>query len=72
MRGTGENPEGGKNTRMGVRGPHVISVLLAPSWYKPERLLNISEPQDLEPVILNEVSQIEKDKYHMILLTCGI
>ena len=72
MRSIGENLEGGKNTRMGVRGLHVISVLLAPSWYKPERLLNISEPQDLEPVILSEVSQIEKDKYHMILLTCGI
>ena len=27
---------------------------------------------DLEIVILNEVSQKEKNKYHMILLTCGI
>ena len=27
---------------------------------------------DLEIVILSEVSQTEKDKYHMILLTCGI
>ena len=27
---------------------------------------------DLEIIILNEVSQTEKDKYHMILLTCGI
>ena len=26
---------------------------------------------DLEIIILSEVSQ-EKDKYHMILLTCGI
>ena len=26
---------------------------------------------DLEIVILNEVSQIEKDKYHMISLICG-
>ena len=68
MRGIGENPEGGKNTRLGVRGLHVISVLLASSWYKLERLLNISEPQDLEFVILSEVSPIEKDKYHMIPL----
>ena len=45
----------------------MISVLLAPSWYKLERLLNISEPQDLELVILSEVSQIEKDKYHMTI-----
>jgi len=27
---------------------------------------------DLEIVILNEVSQREKGKYHMILLICGI
>ena len=27
---------------------------------------------DLEIMILREVSQREKDKYHMILLICGI
>ena len=27
---------------------------------------------DLETVILSEVSQTQKDKYHMISLTCGI
>ena len=27
---------------------------------------------DLEIVILSEVSQTERDKYHMILLICGI
>ena len=27
---------------------------------------------DLEIVILSEVSQIEKDKYHVISLICGI
>ena len=27
---------------------------------------------DLEIVILSEVSQTKKDKYHMILLICGI
>ena len=27
---------------------------------------------DLEIVILSDVSQKEKDKYHMISLTCGI
>ena len=26
---------------------------------------------DLEKVILSEVNQTEKDKYHMILLICG-
>ena len=27
---------------------------------------------DLEIIILSEVSQTEKDKYHMMLLICGI
>ena len=27
---------------------------------------------DLEIITLSEVSQTEKDKYHMILLLCGI
>ena len=27
---------------------------------------------DLEIIILSEVSQTEEDKYHMILLICGI
>ena len=27
---------------------------------------------DLEIIILREVSQAEKDRYHMISLTCGI
>ena len=27
---------------------------------------------DLEIIILSEVSQTEKDKYHMILFICGI
>ena len=27
---------------------------------------------DLELIISNEISQKEKDKYHMIALTCGI
>ena len=31
-----------------------------------------SNMDDLETVILSEASQTEKDKYHMILLICGI
>ena len=27
---------------------------------------------DLESILLSEVSQTEKDKYHMIMLICGI
>ena len=32
----------------------------------------IKKHDSLEIIILSEVSQIEKDKYHIILLTCGI
>ena len=27
---------------------------------------------DLDDIILSEISQTEKDKYHMVSLTCGI
>ena len=27
---------------------------------------------DIENIILSEISQSEKDKYHMVLLICGI
>ena len=27
---------------------------------------------DLEIIVLNKVSQIEKDKYHVLSITCGI
>ena len=27
---------------------------------------------DLEPIVLSEISQPEKDKYHRISLVCGI
>ena len=27
---------------------------------------------DLEIIILSEVNQAEKDKYHMVWLTCGV
>ena len=32
----------------------------------------VATVMDLETIILSEVSQKEKDKYHMILLICGI
>ena len=35
-------------------------------------MLSAATWMDLEIVTLNEVSQTEKDKYHMILLICGI
>ena len=32
----------------------------------------VATQKDLEIFILNEISQIEKDKYHMKLFICGI
>ena len=31
----------------------------------------VATRMDLEIIIMSEVSQTQKDKYHMILLTCG-
>ena len=39
---------------------------------KNEILPFVATWMDLEIIILNQVSQTEKDKYHMISLTCGI
>ena len=39
---------------------------------KNEIMLFAATWMDLEIIILSEVSQKEKDKYHMILLMCGI
>ena len=39
---------------------------------KNEILLFATTWMDLGTLILSEVSQTEKDKYHMILLICGI
>ena len=39
---------------------------------KNEILPSAATWKDLEIIILSEVSRTEKDKYHMISLTCGI
>ena len=39
---------------------------------KNEIMPFIATWMDLEIIILDEVSQTEKDKYHIISLTCGI
>ena len=39
---------------------------------KDEIMLVAATWMDPEIIILSEVSQKEKDKYHMISLTCGI
>ena len=42
------------------------------SYRKNEIMPFAATWMDLEMFILNEVSQKEKDKYHIILLICGI
>ena len=40
--------------------------------YSENEIMSFAARMDLEVIMLNEVSQTEKDKYHMILLICGI
>ena len=43
------------------------------SAIKQDEMMPLTETwMDLEIIILKEVCQTEKDKYHMILLICGI
>ena len=40
---------------------------------KREKIGSLAEPwMDLESVILSEISQTEKEKYHMTSLICGL
>ena len=45
---------------------------LDPSFTEEETEVHAAAWMDLETIILSEVSQKEKDKYHMISLICGI
>ena len=49
---------------------HIYNGLLL-SCKKDEIMPFVSTWVDLEIIILSELSQTEKDKYHMILLICG-
>ena len=50
-----------------------ISAMEYYSAIKKNKIMTFAATQmDLEVVILSEVSQTEKDKYHMIFLICGI
>ena len=64
---------------LGIKGTHIKTL----GWYiytmdyysaikKNEIMPFAATRMDLEMTILSEVSQTEKDKYHMILLICGI
>ena len=50
---------------------HTHSGILL-SHEKNERLPFAATWMDLEGVMLSEISQLEKDKYHPISLICGI
>ena len=50
---------------------HIWNGILC-SHKKNEILAFAAAWMDLEGIMLNEISQSEKDKYHMISLTCGI
>ena len=39
--------------------------------HKKNKIMSFATQMDLEIVILNEVSQTQKDKHHMILFVCG-
>ena len=40
--------------------------------HKNNEILPFVTPRDLEGIMLSEISETEKDKYHMISLICGI
>ena len=50
---------------------HIYNGILL-SHKKNDIMPFVATWMDLETVILSEVSQTEKDKYHMISLICGI
>ena len=50
---------------------HIYNGILL-SHKKNEIMQIAATEMDLEIIILSEISQTEKDKYHMISLICGI
>ena len=50
--------------------PNVMKIF--PTEKKQKQKLKIGSNLQLEIIVLSEVSQKEKDKYHMISLICGI
>ena len=51
---------------------HVYTTELLPGHKKNKILPVVTAWVDPEDIILSEISQAEKDKYHMISLICGI
>ena len=51
---------------------YISTLEYYPAIKKNEIMPFVATWMDLEIVILSEVSQTQKDKYHMVLLICGI
>ena len=51
---------------------HIYTMEYYSAIKKNEILLLATTWMDLENITLSEISQIEKDKYYMISLICGI
>ena len=51
---------------------HICDEILLSHRKKNEMMPSVATWLDLENIILSEVSQTEKDKYHMISLICGL
>ena len=51
---------------------HIYNVILLSHKKKNEIMPFAATWMDLEIIIVSELSQTEKDKYHMISLICGI
>ena len=62
------------NIHQQINKGNVVNIYnkLSLSHKKNEMMPFAATQMDLEIVILSEVSQTEKDKYHMMLLICGI
>ena len=51
---------------------YIYTVEIYSAIQKKEILPFTTAWMDLESIVLSEISQLEKDKYHMISLICGI
>ena len=61
------------STHQWIKKMWYIYTMVYLSAIKKNEIMSFSATwMDLEIIILSEVSQIEKDKYHMISLICGI
>ena len=51
---------------------YIYTMEYYPAIKKNEILLFVTAWMDLEGIMVGEISQLERDKHHMISLICGI